>query len=56
MSKKGKAAVYYGLGKPMAGTFEITNAVEGLSDLLDGTESAVAIMDIPVYVRQVYIP
>ncbi|WP_137699763.1 hypothetical protein [Marimonas lutisalis] len=45
-----------GLGKPMAGEFEITNKLKGLSGLLDGTQDAVAIMDIPVYVRQVYIP
>ncbi|MCJ8310303.1 MAG: hypothetical protein MJH08_14700 [Hyphomicrobiales bacterium] len=44
------------LGKPSSGTFQLSNSVEGLQSILNGSEETVAVIDIPVYVRQVYLP
>ena len=44
------------LGKPSSGTFELSNSVDGLQGILNGSEETVAVIDIPVYVRQVYLP
>ncbi|MDU8926394.1 hypothetical protein RXV86_03255 [Alisedimentitalea sp. MJ-SS2] len=44
-----------GLGKPMAGTIELTNSIADAADLL-GTAKVVAVLDIPVYVRKVFKP
>ena len=44
------------LGKPLQGSFEFKAEGPELSTLFDGSEVAVAIMDIPVYTRQVFLP
>ena len=44
------------LGKPSSGTFQLSNSVDGLQGILNGSEETVAVIDIPVYVRQVYLP
>ncbi|EPX81988.1 hypothetical protein [Salipiger mucosus] len=44
------------LGKPASGEFSLTGSGPGLSALLDGTEEIVAVMDVPVYVREISLP
>ena len=44
------------LGKPSSGEFSLTNSIGGLSAVLDGTHEVTAVMDVPVYVRKVYLP
>ena len=43
-------------GKPMTGEFKLTSTVLELADIFDGSEEIVAVMDVPVYVRKVYLP
>ena len=45
-----------GLGKPASGTYSVTSDVPALSELFDGSEQIVTVMDIPVYVREVSLP
>lgn len=44
------------LGKPMAGVFTLANSVPELASLFDGTQEVIAIIDMPVYVREVFTP
>lgn len=45
-----------GLGRELDGSFTYTADIPALSGLFDGTEELVAIVSIPVYVRQVFEP
>ena len=44
------------VGKPLVGTFSFSSTVPELADLFNGEEEMIAIMDLPVYVREVFIP
>lgn len=44
------------LGKPSSGDFNLTGTLPGLEAVFDGTQEIVAVMDVPVYVRKVYLP
>ena len=44
------------VGKPTPGDFSLTNSVPDLAAISDGNEETVAILDIPVRVRKVYLP
>ena len=44
------------LGRPSSGEFSLSNTVEGLAPIFDGSQNTVAVMDIPVYMRKVYLP
>ena len=48
--------VSVGLGKPSSGTYGVTSNVPELSGLLDGSQKIMAVMDVPVYVRDVSLP
>lgn len=45
-----------GLGKPASGTYRVTSDVPELAALFDGSERIMAVMDVPVYVREVSLP
>ncbi len=45
-----------GLGKPPSGEFSLTGSVPELADILDSPLEIVAVTDVPVYVRKVYLP
>ena len=45
-----------GLGKPASGTYRLTSDVTELTSLFNGREQIVAVMDVPVYVRNVSLP
>ena len=44
------------VGKPLAGEFSLTSTVPELAGIFDGSEQTIAILDVPVYVRKVYLP
>jgi len=44
------------MGKPLAGEFGFSSTVPELADIFDGTEEAIAILDMPVYVLKTYLP
>ncbi len=44
------------VGKPMAGEYELESTIAGLAGILDGSEETVAVIDVPVYVRKVFLP
>lgn len=44
------------LGKPSSGEFSLKSSVPELGSLLDGSEEIVAVMDVPVYVREIWLP
>ena len=44
------------VGKPLTGTFDFSSTVAELADVFDGSQEVVAIMDVPVYVREIYLP
>ncbi len=44
------------LGISGRGEVELTNSIPALSGILDGTEEIMAVMDVPVYVRQISLP
>ncbi len=44
------------LGKSTSGEFSLTSSVPELTSLLDGSEEIVAVMDVPVYVREMSLP
>ncbi|NNK77646.1 MAG: hypothetical protein HKP40_02935 [Litoreibacter sp.] len=44
------------VGKPMGGNFEFSSTIPEMSKIFDGTQELVAILDVPVYVREVYLP
>lgn len=43
-------------GKPLAGDFAFSSSIPELAAVFDGTQETVAIMDVPVYVRKVWLP
>lgn len=45
-----------GLGKPSSGTFKLESDVTEFAPLFDGNEKIVTVIDIPAYVRKVYLP
>lgn len=44
------------IGKPMTGEFSLTSSVPELVGIFDGDEEVIAILDIPVRVREIYLP
>lgn len=44
------------LGKPSSGDFSLTNSASELASIFDGAHEITAVMDVPVYVRKVYLP
>ncbi|MEP1206083.1 MAG: hypothetical protein ABJL64_20165 [Rhizobiaceae bacterium] len=44
------------LGKPPSGDFELSSSVDELRTVFDGSQETIAVLDIPVYVRKVYLP
>jgi hypothetical protein len=42
--------------KPLTGEFSLSTTIPELAGLFDGSQQLVAIMNIPVYVRKVYMP
>lgn len=44
------------LGKPLAGEVSLANSIPELEDVFDGTEKLVAIVNIPIYIRDVSAP
>ncbi len=44
------------VGKPMGGEFKLTSTVLELAEIFDGSEEVVAVIDVPVYVRDVFLP
>lgn len=44
------------LGKPSSGEFSLTNTIAELEAVFDGSQETVAVMDVPVYVRDVFLP
>mgnify|MGYP007073193088 CR=1 FL=1 len=44
------------VGKPLTGEFKLTSTVLELAGIFDGSEEVIAVMDVPVYVRKVYLP
>lgn len=44
------------VGKPASGDFSLTGTAPSLAAVLDGSQEIIAIMDVPVYVRKVYLP
>ncbi|PHP65386.1 hypothetical protein CSC94_19350 [Zhengella mangrovi] len=44
------------VGKPSSGKFSMTSTVTDLGAVLDGSEEIIAVMDVPVYVRKVFLP
>lgn len=45
-----------GLGKPSSGEYSLTGSVTGLDVIFDGSQEIMAVMDVPVYVRKIYLP
>ena len=45
-----------GLGKPASGTYSVASDVPALSEIFDGNERIMSVMDVPVYVRDVSLP
>ncbi len=45
-----------GLGKPSSGEFSLTGRVPELADIMDNPLEIVAVTDVPVYVRKIYLP
>ncbi len=44
------------IGKPMTGEFSLTSSVPELAGMFNGEEEVIAILDIPVRVREIYLP
>lgn len=44
------------LGKASSGTFSLTSDLPDLSAVLDGSEEIMAVIDVPMYVRDVFLP
>lgn len=44
------------MGKPSSGDFSLTSSLADLGDILDGSEQIVAIIDTPIYVRDIFLP
>ncbi|MEY8829236.1 hypothetical protein AB9K34_12640 [Sedimentitalea sp. XS_ASV28] len=44
------------MGKASSGEMTLASDVAELTDILDGSEQIVAVMDVPVYVRRISLP
>ena len=44
------------LEKPASGTYSLTNSLSDLGTILDGSEDIVAVIDVPMYVREIFLP
>ncbi|MHA6326339.1 hypothetical protein [Roseivivax sp. CAU 1753] len=44
------------VGKPSSGEFQLSNSIAELAAIFDGSEQIIAVMDVPVYVRDVFLP
>ncbi len=44
------------IGKPMTGEYSMTSSVPELADIFDGSQETIAILDIPVRVRRIFLP
>jgi hypothetical protein len=44
------------IGKPMTGEYNMTSSVPDLADIFDGSQETIAILDIPVRVRKIFLP
>ncbi len=44
------------MDKPSSGDFSLASSLTDLGEILDGTEEIVAIIDTPIYVRDVFLP
>ena len=44
------------VGKPLSGSFTFSSTIADLEGVFDGEEEMIAIMDLPVYVREVFLP
>lgn len=44
------------IGKPMTGQYSMTSTVPALADIFDGSQETIAILDIPVRVRRIFLP
>ena len=44
------------IGKPSSAEFSLTSNVTELGAIFDGSLEIIAVMDVPVYVRKVYLP
>lgn len=55
-SQLAEVAMSAPMGKELAGKFNFSNSVPELNAIFDGSEVLVGILDIPVYVREVYLP
>ncbi len=51
-----RVAASEAMGKPVGKELTYTSAIDELSEIFDGAETPLAILDIPVYVREVYVP
>lgn len=44
------------MGKPLAGEISYASSISGLGEILDGSEAMIAVLDTPVYQREIYLP
>jgi hypothetical protein len=44
------------IGKPIAGEFSLSSSVPELAGIFNGSEEVIAILDVPVRVRKIYLP
>lgn len=44
------------MGKPASGAFSLSSSVDELAAILDGSEEILAVIDVPVYVREISLP
>jgi len=44
------------LGKPSSGEFSLTSTITELDAVLDGSQETIAVMDVPFYLRKVFLP
>ena len=51
-----RVAASAAMGKPVGEELSYTSTIDEFADIFDGDETPLAILDIPVYVREVYMP
>jgi hypothetical protein len=51
-----RVAASAAMGRPVGEELSYNSGIEELSEIFDGDEAPLAILDIPVYVREVYMP
>lgn len=44
------------LGKPSSGNYSLTSSIAELGVIFDGSQEIIAVMDVPSYVRKIYLP